>query len=95
MQNATDSYCELVLEKLAEAKAQCGDAMILIEQRLDFSHIVPEGFGTGDVIILCDDYVEVIDLKYGKGVPVSAQDNPQARLYALGAINLFGALYDF
>lgn len=93
MQNATDFYCELILERLAEAKAQCGDAELLIEQRLDFSHVVPQGFGTGDAIILCDDYVEVCDLKYGKGVPVSAEDNPQARLYALGAINLFGVLY--
>jgi len=95
MQNATDFYCDLILEKLAAAKAQCGDATLLIEQRLDFSNVVPEGFGTGDALILCDDYIEVCDLKYGKGVPVSAQDNPQARLYALGAINLFGPLYSF
>ena len=95
MQGATDFYVELILEKLAEAKAQCGDATLLIEQRLDFSNVVPDGFGTGDAIILCDDYVEVCDLKYGKGVSVSAEDNPQARLYAIGAINLFGPLYQF
>lgn len=94
MDEVTDQYIDILAERLAEAKSQTKDAELLLEQRLDFSHIVPEGFGTGDAIILADGTLEVIDLKYGKGIPVSAYDNPQARLYAIGALNKFGHLYD-
>ena len=94
MDEVTDQYVDILAERLAEAKSKTKDAELLLEQRLDFSHIVPEGFGTGDAIILADGTLEVIDLKYGKGIPVSAYDNPQARLYALGALNKFGHLYD-
>lgn len=90
MEFATDTYVEIVAEKMAENPK----AVLLIEQRLDFSNIVPEGFGTGDVVIIADGKVEIIDLKYGKGVPVSALNNPQARLYALGAINVYGCMYE-
>jgi len=78
-----------VLERITEG------ATVLLEQRLDFSPWVPEGFGTGDAVIITDNRLEIVDLKYGKGVPVSAECNPQLRLYALGAINEFGMLYDF
>ena len=61
----------------------------LFEQRVDFSDWVPDGFGTADVIILSPHKVRVIDLKFGKGVPVSAKDNSQLRLYALGAYSKF------
>ena len=77
-----------------EAKARSKDPLILIEKRVDFSPWVPEGFGTGDVILISGDRLEIVDLKGGKGVKVSAEDNPQMRLYALGAINNFGLLYD-
>ena len=70
------------------------DALILVEQKLDFSRWVPEGFGTGDLVIVTPDYVEVMDLKYGAGVFVPAQDNSQMRLYGLGALSMFGNLYD-
>lgn len=70
------------------------DAQIMLEQRLDFSSWVPEGFGTGDVVMVYDDTIEVVDLKYGKGVAVSAENNPQMRLYALGAYALFDGIYD-
>lgn len=69
-------------------------ATVLLEQRVDFSPWVPEGFGTCDCIILEGDTMTVIDYKYGKGVAVSATDNPQLRLYALGALNDFGIAYD-
>ena len=82
-------YVEVVLEKWIPG------AQLYVEQRLDFSPWVPEGFGTGDAVIVSDDVLEIIDLKYGKGVQVSAENNPQLRLYALGAYNEFGALYDF
>lgn len=95
MEDYVQVYVDLVIERINEAKAKSGDAIVLLEQRLDFSEWVPEGFGTGDVVIISGDSIEVIDLKYGKGVPVSAEGNTQMRLYALGAINQFGILYEF
>jgi hypothetical protein len=95
MEDATDFYVSLVMEKLFEARKTCPDAKLMLETRLDFSKWVPHGFGTGDAIIVSDHILEVIDLKYGKGVPVDAVDNPQARLYGLGALIMFGDLYDF
>lgn len=88
------SYVDLVIERISAAQALSPDAIILLEQRLDFSQWVPEGFGTGDVVLIADGIMEIIDLKYGKGVPVSAEDNSQMRLYALGAMNQFSMLYD-
>jgi hypothetical protein len=89
-----EAYVDIVIERINEAKSRSEDAIVLIEQRLDFSQWVPEGFGTGDVVIIADGILEIIDLKYGKGVPVSAEGNSQMRLYALGALNQFGFLYD-
>jgi hypothetical protein len=83
-----------VIERIKEAYTQCEDPKILIEQRLDFSPWVPEGFGTGDVVIVTDKWIEVMDLKYGKGIAVEAENNSQFRLYALGAYNEFNHLYD-
>lgn len=70
------------------------DAIVLLEQRVDFSPWVPEGFGTCDCIIIQDDVLTIIDYKYGQGVAVSAVDNPQMKLYALGAFNDFGIALD-
>jgi len=70
------------------------DAVVLLEQRVDFSPWVPDGFGTCDCIILQGDEMVIIDYKYGVGVPVSAEGNPQMKLYALGALNDFGIAYD-
>ena len=89
-----EGYANQVFEFVNEAKLLCDDAIVLTEQRLDFSAYVPEGFGTGDVVIIADKEMHVIDLKYGKGVGVSAEDNPQIRLYGLGALEAFGMLYD-
>lgn len=69
-------------------------AIVLLEQRLDFSPWVPGGFGTGDCVILQGDTMDVIDYKYGVGVPVSAEWNPQLMLYGLGALNEYGFAYD-
>ena len=90
----TDGYVEFVLEQLAEAKKDCKDPLILVEQKLDFSCFVPDGFGTGDCIIIADKTLHIIDLKYGQGILVEAEGNPQMMLYALGALRLFGSLYD-
>ena len=92
MDEATTFYAGLVMEHYNAG----GDyAELMIEQRVDFSQWVPEGFGTSDAIIISDDTIEVIDLKYGKGVRVDAEGNSQIRLYALGAYALFSDLYDF
>lgn len=76
-------------------KEEYADAELLLEQRLDFSNYVPEGFGTGDVVMIYGDTIEIIDLKFGKGVRVDATENSQMKLYALGAYNIFGEVYDF
>lgn len=89
-----ENYTDLVVERVNEAKAKTKDALVLLEQRLDFSQWVPEGFGTGDVLVIADGVMEVIDLKYGKGVLVSAENNSQMRLYGLGAYNEYDLLYD-
>lgn len=90
----TDMYAEYAAELITAARAGCKDPIVLLEQRLDYSCYVPEGFGTGDLIIVADGILDIVDLKYGKGVAVSAEDNPQMKLYALGALALFDSLYD-
>lgn len=94
MGDYTDEYVTYVLAKYEAAKQLSPDAEILIEQRLDFGHLVPGGFGTGDCVIVADGHMTVIDFKYGAGVLVDAWGNPQMRLYALGALAEFDMLYD-
>lgn len=94
MIEAVNRYVDVCEEKVNEARARSSDAEAMIEARLDFSRWVPEGFGTGDMVIVADGILEVIDLKYGKGVPVSAVENTQMRLYALGAYDVNEFLYD-
>lgn len=94
MAECTDAYAQFVLESLAAAKTFCKDPLVLVEQRLDFSRWVPEGFGTGDCLIVADDTLTVIDYKHGLGVLVDAEKNPQMMCYALGALDLFDGIYD-
>lgn len=94
MEEHSDAYVEFVMEQLELAKQSCTDPLILIEQRLDFSCYVPRGFGTGDCIIIADRKLHIIDFKYGMGVLVDAVDNPQMKLYALGALEIYDSLYD-
>lgn len=94
MDQFTDVYVQFVLETLEKAKHSCTDPIVLIEQRLDFSRYVPDGFGTGDCVIVSDQTLHIIDFKYGMGVLVDAQENPQMMLYALGALEIFDTLYD-
>ena len=70
------------------------DAVVMLERRVDFSEYVPDGFGTCDCIIIQGNTLTILDYKYGRGVQVSAVDNPQMRLYALGALNDYGIAYD-
>lgn len=94
MDTHTDNYVQFVLETIAQAKEHCTDPIINIEQRLDFSCYVPHGFGTGDCIIIADKTLHIIDFKYGQGVLVEAEQNPQMMLYALGALRIYDTLYD-
>lgn len=87
-------YVEYCTNEFIAAKEQNSFATLEIEQKLDLTEFVPESFGTADCIIINDDTIEVIDLKYGKGVPVYAQHNKQGMLYALGALHKYDTLYD-
>lgn len=90
MLNHTDTYLEYIKGEALQLKAK---PFLAVEQKLDFSTYVPEGFGTADCLMICGDTLEIIDFKYGKGVMVSAENNPQMMLYALGALIQFGFLY--
>jgi hypothetical protein len=90
----TDGYVEFVLEVIEQAKLSCADPLVLIEQRLDFSSYVEDGFGTGDCIVIADGTLHIIDLKYGQGVLVESEGNPQMMLYALGALSEWSHLYE-
>lgn len=94
MDKYTDTYKTIVLEKFNAARKKTKDAQLLVEVKLDFSHYIPEAFGTSDAVIIADGVMEVIDFKYGKGVKVSAVENPQMMIYALGAWDLFNFEYD-
>ena len=94
MDDYTTGYVEFVMEALAEAKLNCPDPQVLIEQKLDFSCYVPDGFGTGDCLIVASPRLHVIDFKYGLGGLVDAYQTPQMMLYALGALRIFDCLYD-
>ncbi|EAG4303096.1 DUF2800 domain-containing protein [Listeria monocytogenes] len=87
-------YTTIVIEKFQEAHAADKNAVLSIEQQLDYSEYARGGFGTGDAVIVGNGVVEIIDLKYGKGVPVSAKENSQLMLYGLGAYNAFELDYD-
>jgi hypothetical protein len=94
MENCAEEYASFVMEQLEDAKRYCSDPVILIEQHLDFSKYVENGFGTGDCVIVADRILHIIDYKHGLGILVSANENPQMMCYALGAIELFDSLYD-
>lgn len=93
MEEAIEDYANFVME--ASESDELGEVYVDLEQRVDYSSYVPEGFGTADVVIIVNGGLWVIDLKYGKGVPVSAEGNPQLRLYALGAVLKYRLLFDF
>ena len=94
MESCTEEYRNYVMEQLEEAKKFCKDPIVLVEQRLDFSKWVPDGFGTGDCLIVADDVLHIIDFKYGLGVLVEAEHNPQMMCYALGGLDIYDGIYD-
>ena len=87
------NYAATVLGKFEAARKKTPDARLLVETRLDFSDWVPEAFGTADAVIIADGVMDIIDFKYGKGVRVDADENPQMMIYALGAYRLFDLEY--
>lgn len=95
MQHCAEEYRNYVVEQIEIAKRYSRDPTVLVEQRLDFSKWVPEGFGTGDCIIVADGLLQIIDYKHGLGVLVDADHNPQMMCYALGALEMFEDLYSF
>lgn len=92
MEEHVSKYVDIVLEKLAASKG----GTLLIEEKVNFSAYVLEGYGTCDAIILPGrtKILFDIDLKYGKGVQVDAENNPQLKLYALGAWMRYGLSYE-
>lgn len=99
MQESAEGYCSFVMEQIAKSKEHCPDPLVCVEQKLDYSKWVQDGFGTGDCVIVADDTLHIIDMKYGVGVLVSASGedgtgNSQLKCYALGALDTFGDLYD-
>ena len=94
MENCATSYASFVIEIVERLKASNADPVVLIEQHLDYSKFVREGFGTGDCIIIADGELHIIDYKHGRGVLVEAENNPQMKLYALGALEIFDGIYD-
>lgn len=94
MDEHTDTYEAIVWGKYNAALKRTKDAQLLVEVRLDFGKWMPDGFGTADAVIIADGCMEVVDFKYGKGVRVEAEDNPQMRIYAAGAYDQFSIEYD-
>ena len=94
MEDSASGYAAYVLEQVEAAKETCSDPVVMVEQRVDFSRWVEQGFGTADCLIISDGVLQVIDFKYGLGVLVSAEENPQLKCYSLGALELFDDIYD-
>ena len=93
-ETVTDEYVDFCIETIEAVRLSCPDPLIMVEHRLDYSDFVPDGFGTGDLIIVADGVLEVIDFKGGRGVRVEANRNSQLMLYGLGALLEFDPLYD-
>lgn len=94
MEDYVQKHIDYVIEQFTEAKKRTKDAVLLIETKVDITHLIEEGFGTCDNILIADGVLEVIDLKYGMGVRVSAENNKQLMLYASGALEVYEMLYD-
>lgn len=89
-----EPYVDFVKEELAEQKHIDEATELMTEQKVNLTQWIPDGFGTSDVVIIRTGRLHIIDLKYGKGVPVFAEGNPQLRLYALGSLDLLDAVYE-
>ena len=90
MEANTDIYAEFIITTVEKIKETCLHPLVMVEERLDYSYLVPQGFGTGDCVVIADGTLYVMDYKNGKGVFVSCDHNPQMMLYALGAYHAYG-----
>ncbi len=95
LSDRVDEYVARCVELSEALRAAERDVLILLEQRLDYSDWVPEGFGTGDLVIVTPSTLYVRDLKLGRNVFVDAEDNSQLKLYAAGALATYGMIYPF
>ena len=93
METCTDDYADFVMEQVTKERRRDPDTQVFIEQRLDFSCYVPEGYGTGDCLIVSRGRIHIIDLKFGQGLLVDSEENPQMMLYALAALNQYEEQY--
>lgn len=87
-------YRDYITERYNTMRKIDPNTSIMVEEKINLTQYIPEGFGSNDCIIVCDELIEVIDLKYGKGIKVDADDNSQLKLYALGAMNQVSLLYE-
>lgn len=94
MPKEVDAYVKYCQERFNELKEADPLSLMEVEERLDFSYYVPGGFGTGDCVLVGDKTLEIIDLKFGKGVPVEPKDNPQLMLYGLGALMAYDFIHE-
>lgn len=98
LEQSTDAYYEFVVSVIEEMKRNGCEPLVLVEERVDYSHIAPSGFGTADMLILGHDaegrgILHICDYKNGKGVFVDAHHNSQMMLYAIGALHAYGYIY--
>jgi len=94
MDHPIEQYVDYVMEQVSEAKASCDNALLLVEEKVSVEEYIKDGFGTCDFMAITDGVLYVTDLKFGKGVRVSAIDNSQLKIYGLGALEAYGMLYD-
>lgn len=94
LETNTDIYADFIITTIERIKETCPNPLVMVEERLDYSYLVPSGFGTGDCVIVADGTLYVVDYKNGAGVFVSCDHNPQMMLYALGALHAYGYIYN-
>lgn len=93
MESGTDDYVAFVLSQMEKEKETCPDPTVLVEQQLDLSRWIPESFGTADALIVGDDTLTIVDLKWGTGIRVDSSSS-QLKCYALGCLDMFDGIYD-
>lgn len=94
LMEAVEDYVAFVIERIEETKRECQSPLFSVEQRVDISEYSPDCFGTADMVIVTDKVAHIIDLKLGRGVEVSAEENPQLMAYGLGVLEMAEMLYD-
>lgn len=94
MNGYATAYADFVSDRYADALKVTPDAVLFVETRLDLRDLLPDAFGTADAVIIADGLLQIIDLKYGKGVAVSAERNRQMMIYALGALHTYRGVYE-